>query len=260
MTLAEQADKYLLYQNSVTAPVDTAESLMAFYYAKHKEPAKVLREDFCAAGVISAGWLERFPFAEAIGVDLDPEPINWGKANNFSEETLSRMEFIEDDVKNVTRPADIVLAHNFSHYIFKTRTEMSDYFQGVYNSLTPGGLFVFDSMAGPMTMSAHEDDDPDRLEGIRYQWELKNFDPISHECLYTISYVFEDGSELRDAFVYPWRQWSVPELRDIAEGVGFDRTETYIASEDNSEYHYHESLSWAEFDSTTITIVAYKEN
>jgi hypothetical protein len=35
------------------------------------------------------------------------------------------------------------------------------------------------------------------------------------------------GGELRDAFVYDWRLWSIPELRDAMAEAGFASTEVH---------------------------------
>jgi hypothetical protein len=42
-----------------------------------------------------------------------------------------------------------------------------------------------------------------------------------------IHFKFPDGSRLKRAFSYEWRLWTLPELRDLLDEVGFSRTTVY---------------------------------
>ena len=64
-------------------------------------------------------------------------------------------------------------------------------------------------------------------EGYTYVWDQDAFNPITHEYVCRIHFRFPDGSELTDAFVYHWRLWSIPEVRDLLLEVGFSRVEVY---------------------------------
>ena len=73
--------------------------------------------------------------ANLVQIDLDPEPLAWGRANNAS--TLSakqarRLTLIEGDVLEVRHePVDLVAAFNFSYYCLQTRDELRRYFESV---------------------------------------------------------------------------------------------------------------------------------
>ena len=74
-----------------------------------------------------------------LAVDLDDEVLEWGRLNNLSQlsmEEQSRIELLEEDVLD-TAPelADIVLAMNFSYYIFDQRAVMRQYFESVREAL-----------------------------------------------------------------------------------------------------------------------------
>ncbi|HYC76088.1 MAG TPA: class I SAM-dependent methyltransferase, partial [Planctomycetota bacterium] len=48
------------------------------------------------------------------------------------------------------------------------------------------------------------------------------FDPVTHDLDARIHFEFKDGTALRDAFVYRWRLWTLPDLREALEAVGFE--------------------------------------
>ena len=60
------------------------------------------------------------------------------------------------------------------------------------------------------------------FEGTRFDVVRANgFDPASHRLLCRMHFVFPDGSRIRNAFVYDWRLWTLPELREALEDAGF---------------------------------------
>jgi hypothetical protein len=61
-----------------------------------------------------------------------------------------------------------------------------------------------------------------RLHGFDYIWDQVKFDPITHEILCKIHFEFRDGTRLRNAFLYDWRLWTLPELRELMSEAGFE--------------------------------------
>jgi hypothetical protein len=60
-----------------------------------------------------------------------------------------------------------------------------------------------------------------RLNGFDYVWDQAEFDPITHEILCKIHFEFRDGTRMRNAFLYDWRLWTLPELRELMFDAGF---------------------------------------
>ncbi len=54
-----------------------------------------------------------------------------------------------------------------------------------------------------------------------YVWEQREADPLTGRVENAMHFRLPDGSWLRDAFVYDWRLWSAPELRDAMLEAGF---------------------------------------
>ena len=150
--LAGQADRHYLYQESVQdteAEIDFVEETWA---ELRDRPAELLREDFCGTANTACEWIRRDPQHYAIGVDLDAEVLEWGLLNNLAQlddEQQSRIELLQENVL-VTTPvlADIVLAMNFSYYLFLVREDLLDYFRCVHASLVDDGIFFLDAYGG----------------------------------------------------------------------------------------------------------------
>jgi SAM-dependent methyltransferase len=227
---AQLADKYDLYQQSVQVP----EADVGFFEKVHKKifgrAAEQLREDFCGTAAVCCEWVRSGKQRTAYGVDLDPEPLEWGRQHNLSqldERQRARVELVEADVRDVTGPrADIVAAQNFSFYTFTERAELRRYFQAARDNLKPEGLLVLDMMGGSQAMEEDREEIRD-VNGFKYIWEQRRFDPISHYNECHIHFRFKDGSKVKRAFSYSWRLWMIPEVRELLAEAGFDRSQVY---------------------------------
>ena len=222
-------DKYTLYHKAVQSPDTDVEFFARAYKESRKgRTPQILREDFCAAGALSVSWVKAGPKRQAYGVDIDPEPMEYGRANYISKlkpDQKKRVHLIEQNVLAAGLPkADISVACNFSYFIFKQRSELKNYFHNVYKHLKPDGIAIFDTFGGGQCYDAIED--VARHKGFMYYWDQTGFDPVSNEALFHIH--FRKGSKkYKNVFTYDWRMWSIPELRDILEEVGFKKTHIY---------------------------------
>jgi len=229
-TLAQQADRYDLYQRSVQAPDFEVDFFLQAYRKEYKRRPRVLREDFCGTHAVCCEWVKRHKDAIAIGVDIDPEPLQWGIAHNqakLNEEARKRITLQQDDVRTSNgKKADVLAAENFSYWIFKTRDELRDYFKIARKNLASQGIMVLDLMGGPETMTENLEDIR-RHRGYRYVWDQSRLNPITHDCAYYIHFRFPDKSELKKAFAYHWRFWTIPEVRELLLEAGFKRVDVY---------------------------------
>ena len=229
-SLASKADKYDLYQRSVQAPEADVEFFDKAYRKTFKRTPSLLREDFCGTALTCCEWVKMGSERIALGVDLDPEPIAWGKKNNLSKlstKKRKRIKLVEADVRKTEGPkADIVAAQNFSYLIFHTRESLKEYFKAAYKNLGNEGILILDLMGGPEVWK-EDRSDKTKHKGFVYRWEHARFDPITHRCKFHIHYSFKDGSARKKAFTYDWRLWTIPELREILVEAGFSRADVY---------------------------------
>ncbi len=96
---------------------------------------------------------------------------------------------------------------------------MLRYLKQTMKALRPGGVFMLDAHGGSAVPV--EDREVWALDGFQYTWEVSSFDPISHEIICKIHFAFPDGSRIKNAFVYRWRLWTLPELLELYDHAGF---------------------------------------
>jgi hypothetical protein len=228
-TQAEQADRHLLYQNSVQDVESEIDFVLQTWKELRNRDAVLLREDFCGTAATSCEWVKRDMGHVAMGVDLDEEVLEWGKAHNLSaldQEQQERIELLRDDVL-MTRPegSDIILAMNFSYYLFLDRSGLREYFRNARAGLVDDGILFLDAYGGyeaPMEII-----EPRDCDGFTYIWEQASFNPIDSLMNCLIHFEFPDKSRLDSAFSYHWRLWTLPEIKEILLEAGFERVTIY---------------------------------
>lgn len=236
---AATADRHILYQmavQNVEAEIDFVDETYKILRGRH---ALKLREDFCGTGHTSREWVGRRRTNTAIGLDIDQATLDWGLEHNIDPlppATRSRVRLVNRDVLHPGRAGsrmDIVLAMNFSYWIFKTRETLREYFKSVRQSLAPGGIFFLDFYGGS---EAYEVQREDRKVGpFTYVWDQNWLDPLTNHMRCYIHFKFKDGSRMDRAFCYEWRLWSMPEIRELLAEAGFSNSTVYLEGDDDDE-------------------------
>jgi len=233
---AKTVDKYVLYEKSVQDP-DFEIKLFDKVYGRRSQRALDLREDFCGTAVLCARWVNSHAGRVAMGVDLDPEVLAWGREHHILPlgEKARLVKLREADVLEPSRSKhDVIAALNFSYWVFKTRDLLRAYFRGAKRCLAKDGVFVIDAYGGwesqePML-------EPRRIPGgFTYVWDQDGFDPISHDVLNHIHFEFPDRTKLDKAFTYDWRFWTLPELQEVMREAGFADVEVWWDNTDNDD-------------------------
>jgi len=236
--LARRADKYVLYQQSVQVPESDVRFMRRVYKKTWGRRPHTLREDFCGTAALCCAWVADHPENLAWGVDLDPEPLAWGREHNLAalaKKQAGRVKLIEGDVRDVSHEkVDLTVAFNFSYYLFKEREELLRYFRHVRTTLQAEGLFVMDVFGG---WEAHQvmQEETDHGDFV-YCWDQADYDPIAMELRCHIHFEFPDGSRMKKAFTYDWRLWSIREIRELLEEAGFSKSEVYWEGTDTDTW------------------------
>ncbi|MDB5036743.1 MAG: hypothetical protein JWQ35_271 [Bacteriovoracaceae bacterium] len=229
-------NKYELYEASVLDASEDVKLFQKFYRNQFKKDPLIYREDFCGTFAHSTEWVKLRDKNKAYALDLALEPIEYGFKNHFSKLTKdqqSRLWVLKRDVlTGIREKADLITAMNFSYFCLKQRESLKKYFQKVYYSLKPNGLFLIDVMGGSeMQMQSIEQRRIDwgkKKPKLIYFWEQKNFDPITHDANFSIHFkVGGTKKRIKDAFTYDWRLWTLPELREIMIEAGFKKADVY---------------------------------
>ena len=233
-TMAEQADIHELYELSVQNVEHEVEFLQKTFQELRGRAAYSLREDFCGTASAACEWVKQGDDHQAIGVDIEPSVLEWGRQNRISRlprTDQTRVSLIESDVMTVeTPPVDIAVAFNFSYFILDTRDKMRSYFQRVHAALKDDGLFFVDLFGGSESME--ETREKTKHKGFTYIWHQAKFHPVTHFMRCHIHFKFPDGSKLKKAFTYEWRLWTAPEIRELLLEAGFKKATVYWEGED----------------------------
>lgn len=234
--MAEQADIHELYEQSVQNVEHEVEFLQTTFRELRGRTAHRLREDFCGTAAASCEWVRQGEAFQAIGVDIDPSVLDWGRKNRIGRlpaEDRARVSLIESDVMTVeTPPVDLLAAFNFSYFIFDTRDKLRTYFQRAREALADDGLFFIDLFGGGEAHEETREKTKFKELGFTYIWDQAEFHPVTHYMRCHIHFKFKDGSKLKKAFTYEWRLWSAPELRELLEEAGFRKSTLYWEGED----------------------------
>ena len=152
LTQADTADKHVLYEAAVQCVESEIDFVEETFSTLRGREARLLREDFCGTANSSCEWVRRRSTNIAYSVDIDPDVQAWGKEHHIRKldpQQQQRVNLVTADVMDSgVDSLDVVLAMNFSYWIFKTRELMTRYFRSVYDSLNDEGIFILDSFGG----------------------------------------------------------------------------------------------------------------
>lgn len=221
-----------LYELCVTEPL----RLVRFLDAAHGQKPRVLREDFCGSGALARGWADSHRVRRSIAVDIDPAVLSLAAAH-------PRVAPLVADAKRCDAKADIIAATNFPIGYQHSRAALLQYLKAVRKSLNRNGVFACDLYGGRDAFSPGKiiqmlrapKAAPWNGELVEYTFEQRAADPISGLVLDALHFrVWKKTNksktpdfELKDAFVYHWRLWSLPELADAMREAGFKSVEIH---------------------------------
>ena len=228
-TMAERADRHELYEEAVQDVESEIDFVIETWNSLRKRPLRKLREDFSGTGATSCEFVRRGRTNEAWAVDIDPEVLAWGLENRVSKLTPSgqrRLHQVVGDVMTAKTPVvDVVLAMNFSYWMWKTRDDMRKYFKRVRKHLADDGMMMLDAFGG--YDSYREMSEKRDCGKFTYVWHHERYDPITSEMDTRIEFRFPDGSKIKEAFTYNWRLWTLPEIKELLLEAGFSEVTIY---------------------------------
>lgn len=246
-TMADEADKFDCYLQSVQEPEHEIEIFDQIFRDIYDRKPLTLREDFCGTFSVCCEWAKSNKKREAWGVDLCSDTLQWGKDNQLSKlkpAAAERVHVLEQDVRDSnTPPVDVLAAQNFSFWGFKTRAELLEYFKKAHANLADEGVMIMDMMGG---QDCYDTDLVDKRtivkgkKGFKYHWEQAYFNPVTSDCTFYIHFKFGDGSKMKRAFEYNWRFWTIPEVRELLAEAGFSTSLVYWDEEEDDD----EDANW----------------
>jgi len=220
-----------LYEVCVQSPAHVVDLLRAI----HGQDPLRLGEDFAGSGAVSRAWVAQSDQHHAWCVDRDAKALAFcGDADRVSTRVA--------DVTEEAARVDAIWVGNFSIGYHHDRPSLLAYLKHVRTRLNPSGVFVCDTYGGESAFLIGEvhryhqlpkELAPDGTGGwrVRYTWEQREADPLTGMVTNALHFRIERAgvieTELIDAFMYRWRLWTVPELRDTMAEVGLQNTAVY---------------------------------
>ena len=230
-------DKYFHYKSSVQAPDDEVKFFERIYSEVRRQGARrpplprTFREDFCGTFANCCAWVKRGKDRIAYGIDLDQEPITYGKENylvRLRPGEQKRLHIHEGDVLAARLPqVDLIAATNFSYFTFQRRVDLLAYFKSCRSGLASGGVLLLDCFGGSGVFHANDVKTPFPELKFTYFWEQQSYDPITNRALFHIHFKREGERLRRRVFTYDWRLWSIPELKEALFDAGFADVKVY---------------------------------
>ncbi len=234
---AERTDRHVLYENAVQHVAAEIDFIDETFSTLRGRRALRLREDFCGTANTACEWVRRRTANLAWGVDLDPAVLDWSRSHKIPQLTprqQQRLRLMNVDVLRVRiEPVDVVLAMNFSYWVFRDRPTMKRYFRKVRDGLTADGIFFLDAFGGYEACQELEESTVHR--GFTYVWDQSSFNPINSDITCHIHFKFRDGSRMDKAFTYHWRLWTLPELTEMLDECGFKASVYWEGTDRNGE-------------------------
>ena len=225
--------KYKLYEKSVQNHEADIDFVNKEYKRVYNKAPLSFREDFGGTGAMACDWVKQSGDHKAWAIDLDPEPQAYGKERHFTRlknDQEQRMTYILGNVLDeYDFKSDIIVAFNFSYFIFKKRAQLLEYFKRARQSLNPQGAFFVDIFGG--TECFQELVEETEFKKHSYFWDCDHYNPLTNEVQYYIHFE-KDGVRYDRAFSYDWRMWTVAEIVELMQEAGFPKVETYWEGED----------------------------
>ncbi len=222
----DSADRYALYEAAAQSPTMQAQFIRAVHSGREGETV-TLGEDFSGAGALSRAWLEIDPANRAVCVDCDSEPIERLRAIANDD---PRLTIHCKDVREVADLVGVIAVLNFSICELQTRSDLLSYLTHARSRLIKqagqAGLITLDIYGG-VDAYARGESEVELRNGALYIWEQRQADPLTGRVINAMHFVLPDRTKIRDAFVYHWRLWSVPELTDALAETGFGEIKIY---------------------------------
>ena len=244
-TPAMRPDLLELYRWAVQDPETHATVLRVMFERLHPgHRPEVLREDFAGTSAEAVAWLALASGRRALAGDCDAPTVDWARrrARRILGARADGLQCVEADVMAVAPPAvppaDIVSVLNFSVLYLREPEQLRSYLRHACRCLARPGVLVLNLFGGTGALEPYTDRhaitprprlaSEAAIPAFEYLWEQRVVDKASRRLDCRIHFRIPNPSvpgetlELRDAFRYDWRLWSVAELIEALRDAGFD--------------------------------------
>lgn len=247
----DSLNKHVLYQTTVQEPKKELEFFRKIYRNIYSRVPISIREDFCGTGFISCEWVKMNFENTSIGIDIDDDPLEWGRKNNIMNLSGGddRVKLYNHNVLeewNSKQKFDMILSLNYSHFLLNKRIEFLTYLKNVRKNIEKGFL-VLDFFGGSKiyfdsSLKRHFGQEKDDHS---YEFKSKKLDLLNNFAYCSIN--FKLGKrKLNNLYNFKFRVYSIPEMVDCLTDAGFSKFRIFIKEyfdEDEDEYTEYNELN-----------------
>ena len=231
---------HFLYEASVQGVEADLNFATRIFKKKYGRKPQTLREDFCGTANLACSWVQRSDQNRAWGVDLDQPTLNFGQKYNIDPlaQRADNIQLVQGDVRDAITPkTDLIFALNFSFCLFRERQLLRAYFEHALSQINDKGLLVLDIYGGTEAITPKVEEKivsgfiaPDgmNIPDFTYIWEQADYNVITNEGINYIHFDVPGFGQIKKAFTYDWRLWTLRELQELLAEAGFSSSEVYI--------------------------------
>ncbi|MFT3684169.1 MAG: hypothetical protein QM783_04440 [Phycisphaerales bacterium] len=203
--------------------VQDAPAMCMFLASAHAKNPRTLREDFAGPAGLAAEWANLSARHKSVAVDIDREPLDHAPDSPRLTKKIA-------DATRTTVKADVIALFNFAVGEIHDRDKLVAYFRTLRRSLHTRGIAACDIYGGvnafvPGSLTTHARV-PESGKRIRYTWQQASADPTTGMVENRLHFAV-GARKWPSAFVYNWRLWSIPELKDAFREAGFAKVDVY---------------------------------
>lgn len=230
-------DKYALYASSVQQPDADVRFFRELYRELKGRAPKLLREDFCGTFGVCCEWVKLGADYHAYGRDLGVEPVRYGTENFLARLAPEQRKRVAIERKDVLAPggpkSDLIMAMNFSYFVFKKREELKAYFKNCFKNLRRDGVLALDCFGGG---GVHRPNSERTVHPrFVYYWEQYDYDPVRNTAHCALHFKPKGLRKFKNVFTYDWRIWTIAEIRELMAESGFRRSHVYWEGDDGRQ-------------------------
>lgn len=244
----ENANKHELYQNSVQNVKKEVEFFRKIYRLIYNKAPHTFREDFCGTGLLANEWVKNSVENTGVGIDIDQEALDYGINNHTDSDRVKLLNHNVLTEYDSSQKFDIICSLNYSHFLLTKRSEIKKYFENVFKNISKG-VFIIDLFGG-----AHIYEDHSYDKGDNYRFTGKAINILNNQTECALNFKIKKN-KYKPMFKYVFRVYSIIELRELLEEVGFKKFKIYL-----KEINDDEDDAYSEYEEVDINEEYYPES
>jgi hypothetical protein len=244
----EDINKHQLYQNYVQNTKKEVEFFRKIYRLIYNKVPYSFREDFCGTGLLANEWVKNSVENIAVGIDIDQEALDYGINNHTTTDRVKLLNLNVLTEYDQNQKFDIICSLNYSHFLLTKRAEIKKYYENVFKNITKG-IYIIDLFGGSHIYADHSYE-----KGDNYKFNGKAINIVNNQTECSLNFKIKKN-KFKPLFNFMFRVYSIIELRELLEEVGFKKFKIYL-----KEINDDDDDDYTEFEEVDVNSEYYPES